>query len=89
MSQHRVFLVATVDQIGNGATRWRIEGRAWSDLKIGDTVYLDVTSPDGDDSYLNFQIIRCRYDGVDIPDLSRDMTGEIVLRGIWSRLARE
>jgi hypothetical protein len=81
MSKRRVFLVATVEQIGGDSTLWRVEGRAWEDVKISDQVYLDVVSADGEGSPPTFQIMRCRSYRVDIEELSHDMTGESCCTG--------
>jgi hypothetical protein len=89
MSKRRVFEVATVDQVGGDSTRWRVQGRAWEDVHISDTVSLDVVAPDGAGSPLTFQIIGCRSYGVDIPELSHGMTGELMLQGPHGDLLRE
>jgi hypothetical protein len=89
MSKRRVFEVATVDQLGSDSTLWRVKGRAWEDMHIGDTVSLDVVSPDGASSPLIFQITQCRSYGVDIPELSHGMTGELLLQGPHGDLLRE
>jgi hypothetical protein len=88
MSKRRVFLVTTVDQIERDSTRWCVQGRAWEAVKISDQVYLDVMSADGAESPLTFQIMRCRSYGVDIPELSHDMTEELVLQGPHGDLLR-
>lgn len=66
-----------------------VQGRAWEDVHIGDTVSLDVMAPDGAGSPLTFQIMGCRSYGVDIPELSHGMTGELVLQGPHGDLLRE
>jgi hypothetical protein len=89
MSKRRVFLVVTVEQLGSDSTAWRVQGRAWEDVQLGDEVYLDVLSADEEASHLTFQIMRCRSYGVDIPGLSHGMTGEIALQGPPGDLLRE
>jgi hypothetical protein len=83
-----MFEVATVDQAGNDPRRWHVQGRAYEEVKIGDTLYLDVTSPDEEGSHLTFQIMGCRSYGVDLPGLDHGMSGEIVLNGPHGDLLR-
>jgi hypothetical protein len=89
MSKRNVFEVATVDQVGNDPTLWRIQGRAYEDLKIGNMLYHDVTSSDEEGSHLTFQIVGCHGYGVDLPGLDPGMSGAIVLRGSNGDLLRE
>jgi hypothetical protein len=84
-----IFEVATVDQIESDMLLWRVQGRAYEDVRRGDRVYLDVMSPDEDASHLTFQISGCRSYGVDLPELSRGMTGEVVLKGPHGDLLHE
>jgi hypothetical protein len=89
LSQREVFEVATVDQAGNDPILWRVQDRAYEDVKIGDKLYLDVTSPDEAGSHLTFQFIGRRSHGVDLPGMDHGMSGEIVLKGPHGDLLRE
>jgi hypothetical protein len=85
----RVFEVATVDQVGSDSTLWRVQGRAWEDVHIGDTVSLDVVAPNGEGTLLTFQVMQCRSYGVDITEVSHGMTGELLLQGPYGDLLQE
>jgi hypothetical protein len=84
-----MFDVATVDEAGNDPTLWRVQGRAYEDLKLGDTLYLDATAPNEEGSHLTFQLIGRRSYGVDLPGLEQSMSGEIIVSGRHGDLLAE
>lgn len=75
MEMIKVFLVVTVEYI-NG-TRWRVRGRAYEDIKIGDTINLF----NGEET-IKFVIDSASSYGKEIYGLNRMMTGDIVLNGV-------
>ena len=89
MNQRKMFAVATVDEAGTDSTLWRVQGRAYEELTLGDKLYLDVTSPDDDDLWLTVHIIGRRSDGVALPGLDRGMSGEIIVSRRHGDVLRE
>lgn len=89
MSKHEMFLVVITEQVDASGMKWRVKGRAYDDIEVGDSLYLEVAGPDLDAHSPVFEVIGCWSYGVELPGLSRTMTGEVILSGPHGDLLRE
>jgi hypothetical protein len=85
----QMFEVVVAEPVEQSGISWRVRGRAYEDIAIGDMLYLDVTTSDLEGKTLTFQLTSCRSYGKDLAELSGGMTGEIVLHGSHGDLLRD
>lgn len=79
MSQQDVFEVVDATPLQNGT--WRVRGRAYEDISVGDCITPRVTQARGTIEPVMLQISAISSYGGQLDTLNRMMTGELIVRG--------
>lgn len=80
MNKKDVFAVE--DFLPVGGNTWLVRGRAYEDLKVGDTVaVIDESKTPSIKTSFQFIITAISTYGKEVQELNRMLTGELILRG--------
>ena len=82
----RVFEIVESGQ--SGERTWRLRGRAYNDIRIGDEVFVETARGDISQSQ-PYRVIAISTYGQEVEELSRMLTGDLIVQGDNCPLLRQ
>lgn len=68
---------------------WLVQGRAYEEVAVGDTVAAEVATPSKTWELLHFKVIAASFYGVLVPSVNRGHTGGLTIEGPHDQYSRE
>jgi hypothetical protein len=70
-----------IDVMLNKEDIWLVKGRAYEDLRLHDTVFVEVSDPLDAISNIRFEVVGISLYGKEVSEINRMLTGELLLQG--------